>query len=90
LFDFESFYQRILSEKLKAVVGEMCAKEILSFLNEWRPLLEADLGEGPEDFHTALESLIGSRAKRIKEQVLLKIYGNFGLEVPYSDFGDKK
>lgn len=79
LFDFENFYCQILSEKLETVVGKTCAKEILSFLSEWRPLLDANLEEGSEDLQTALESLIGSRAKQIEKQALLKIWEKFGL-----------
>jgi hypothetical protein len=79
LFDFENFYFQILSEKLETAVGKICAKEILSFLSEWRPLLDADLEGGPENLHTALESFIGSRAKRIEEKAWLKISEKLGL-----------
>lgn len=80
LFDFENFYFQILSEKLETVVGKICSKGILSFLSKWRLLLDADLEQGPEDLHAALESFIGPRAKRIEEKVWLKIYEEFGLE----------
>ena len=77
--DFVNFYFQILSEKLETVVGKICAKKILSFLSEWRPLLDADLEGGPEDLHTALERFIGSRAKRIEEKAWLKISEKLGL-----------
>jgi hypothetical protein len=86
LFDFENFYYHLISEKLETVVGKICARAILSFLSEWRPLLDEDLEEEPKDLHTALESFIGPRAKRIEEKVLLKISEEFGLYSFPSDY----
>lgn len=83
LFDFENFYFQILSEKLETAVGKICAKGILSFLSEWRPLLDADLDGGPQNLHTTLESFIGFRAKRIEKKALLKISEKLGLVSPF-------
>ena len=79
LFDFEDFYFQILSQKLETVVGSVFAKKLLSFLSKWRPLLEAELEDGTEDLHTALESFIGSQARQIEEKTWLKITEKFGL-----------
>ncbi len=84
-FDFENFYFQILSEKLETVVGKICEKKLLSFLSEWRPLLDADLDGGPENLHSALESFIGSRAKRIEKKTWLKISEKLGLVSPFFD-----
>jgi len=85
LFDFENFYFQILSEKLETVVGKVCAKKLLSFLSEWRPLLNADLDGGPENLHSALESFIGSQSKRIEKKAWQKISEKLGLVSPFFD-----
>ena len=79
LFDFEDFYFQILSQELETVVGSAIAKKLLSFLTKYRPLLEAELEDGPEDLHTALESFIGSQAKQIEEKTFFKINEKLGL-----------
>jgi hypothetical protein len=79
LFDFENFYFQILSEKLETVVGKIYAKKLLSFLGEWRPLLDADLDGRPENLDSALESFIGSQSKKIEKKAWLKISEELGL-----------
>jgi hypothetical protein len=68
---------------LVPLVGEVYAKEIISFFDEWKSLLDVDLGKGPESLHTALEGLIGPRAKQIGQKTCLRLYKKFGLVSPY-------
>jgi len=83
-FDFDGYSRLLTREKLAALYGRAYAEEVISFLRIWRPLLDEDLGEEPEDFHTTLRSLIGPRAVQVRELILRDMYTDFGLEMTYT------
>ena len=83
-FDFDGYSRLLMREKLAALIGAAYAEEVISFLRIWGPLLDEDLGEGPEDFHTTLRTLIGPRAIPVRELILRDMYADFGLEMTYT------